>query len=130
QHGATLLPIDSEHSAIFQALQGGKIEEVEHLILTASGGPFRTWTTEQLCQVTVDDALAHPTWNMGPKVTIDSATLMNKALEVVEARWLFDLPGERIRVMIHPQSVIHSMVEFRDGSTLAQLGPQIGRAHV
>ncbi|MEN0110296.1 MAG: 1-deoxy-D-xylulose-5-phosphate reductoisomerase [Planctomycetota bacterium] len=118
-----LLPVDSEHSAIFQSLGCGRTDEVERLVLTASGGPFRTWSTEQLAQVTVDEALAHPTWEMGPKITVDSATMMNKALEVIEARWLFDTPAERIRVVIHPQSVIHSMVEFVDGSVVAQLGP-------
>ncbi len=123
QRGATLLPVDSEHSAIFQALKCGTPREVERLVLTASGGPFRTWDAEALRQVTVDEALAHPTWDMGPKITIDSATLMNKALEIVEARWLFDLPAERIAVMIHPQSIVHSMVEFVDGSTIAQLSP-------
>ena len=121
--GATLLPVDSEHSAIFQALNCGTAAEVERLILTASGGPFRTWDPGALMQVTVDEALAHPTWDMGPKITIDSATLMNKALEIVEARWLFDLPAEQIGVMIHPQSIVHSMVEFVDGSTIAQLSP-------
>ena len=121
--GAQLLPVDSEHSAIFQALHAGHRTEVDRLVLTASGGPFRTWDPAALTQVTVDEALAHPTWDMGPKVTIDSATLMNKALEVIEARWLFDLPGERIGVMIHPQSIVHSLVEFVDGSIIAQLSP-------
>ncbi len=120
---APLLPVDSEHSAIFQALQSGRREEVARIVLTASGGPFRTRTIDQLAQVTVAEALAHPTWDMGPKITIDSATLMNKALEIIEARWLFDMPGERIGVMIHPQSIVHSMVEFVDGSVLAQLSP-------
>jgi 1-deoxy-D-xylulose-5-phosphate reductoisomerase len=123
ERGATLLPVDSEHSAIFQAMKCGQREEVERLVLTASGGPFRTWDSEGLRQVTVDEALAHPTWDMGPKITVDSATLMNKALEIVEARWLFGLPAERITVMIHPQSIVHSMVEFVDGSTIAQLSP-------
>lgn len=123
QSGATLLPVDSEHSAIFQAMRSGTANEVERLVLTASGGPFRTWDSASLCQVTVDEALAHPTWDMGPKITVDSATLMNKALEIVEARWLFGLPAERISVMIHPQSIVHSMVEFVDGSTIAQLSP-------
>lgn len=118
-----LLPVDSEHSAVFQSLACGRRDEVERVVLTASGGPFRTWAREQLAQVTVDEALAHPTWDMGPKITIDSATMMNKALEVIEARWLFDLPAEKISVVIHPQSVIHSMVEFIDGSVVAQLGP-------
>ena len=123
QTGAMLLPVDSEHSAIFQAMKSGTRCEVERVVLTASGGPFRTWQASALTQVTVDEALAHPTWDMGPKVTVDSATLMNKALEIVEARWLFDLPAEQIGVMIHPQSIVHSMVEFVDGSTLAQLSP-------
>lgn len=123
QRGATLLPVDSEHSAIFQAMRCGRPSEVERLVLTASGGPFRTWDAAGLRQVTVDEALAHPTWDMGPKITVDSATLMNKALEIVEARWLFGLPADRIEVMIHPQSIVHSMVEFVDGSTIAQLSP-------
>jgi 1-deoxy-D-xylulose-5-phosphate reductoisomerase len=118
-----LLPVDSEHSAVFQSLRCGKRDEVERIVLTASGGPFRTWPREHLAQVTIDEALAHPTWDMGPKITIDSATMMNKALEVIEARWLFDVPAEKIGVVIHPQSVIHSMVEFIDGSVVAQLGP-------
>ncbi len=121
---ATLLPVDSEHSAIFQAIQSGKPDEVARIILTASGGPFRTRTIDQLAEVTVSEALAHPTWDMGPKITIDSATLMNKALEIIEARWLFNMPSERIGVMIHPQSIVHSMVEFVDGSVLAQLSPR------
>lgn len=118
-----LMPVDSEHSAVFQSLGCGKRSEVARIVLTASGGPFRTWPQEQLSQVTVDEALAHPTWEMGPKITVDSATMMNKALEVIEARWLFDVPAEQIKVMIHPQSTIHSMVEFVDGSVVAQLGP-------
>ncbi len=118
-----ILPVDSEHSAVFQAMQSGRRSEVQRVILTASGGPFRTRTIEQLAQVSVADALAHPTWDMGPKVTIDSATLMNKALEIIEARWLFDLASEQIGVMIHPQSIVHSMVEFVDGSVIAQLSP-------
>ena len=121
--GATILPVDSEHSAIFQALQAGQQGEVHRIVLTASGGPFRDASSEQLRQVTVDDALAHPTWDMGPKITIDSATMMNKALEVIEARWLFDLAPEQIEVMLHPQSVVHSLVEFVDGSVVAQLSP-------
>ncbi len=123
QSGGKLLPVDSEHSAIFQALQSGKPNEVQSVTLTASGGPFRSWPVEQLTQVTVSDALAHPTWDMGPKITVDSATMMNKALEVIEARWLFNLPAEKIQVVIHPQSIVHSMVEFVDGSTVAQLSP-------
>ena len=120
---ARLLPVDSEHSAVFQALQAGRREEVRRVVLTASGGPFRTYSAEQLAQVSVDDALAHPTWDMGPKITVDSATLMNKALEIIEARWLFDLAPEQIGVVIHPQSIVHSMVEYRDGSVIAQLSP-------
>jgi 1-deoxy-D-xylulose-5-phosphate reductoisomerase len=123
QRGATLLPVDSEHSAIFQALHAGKSAEVERLVLTASGGPFRGKKRPQLENVTPADALKHPTWNMGAKITVDSATLMNKSLELIEARWLFGIPGERIRVIVHPQSVIHSFVEFRDGSVMAQLSP-------
>ncbi len=123
QTGARLLPVDSEHSAVFQALQAGRREEVRRVVLTASGGPFRTYSQEQLAQVTVADALAHPTWDMGPKVTVDSATLMNKALEIIEARWLFDLDPDQITVMIHPQSVVHSLVEYIDGSVIAQLSP-------
>ena len=118
--GATILPVDSEHSAIFQCLEGHAPDEVAELIITSSGGPFRT--VMDLSQVSREQALTHPTWKMGPKITIDSATLMNKSLEVIEARWLFDLPTERIRVLVHPQSVVHSMVAYRDGSVLAQLG--------
>lgn len=121
--GARLLPIDSEHSAIFQCLQGQKPEHVERLWLTASGGPFREWSEDRMARATVAEALHHPTWpSMGRKITIDSATLMNKALEMIEARWLFDVPIERVGVVIHPQSVVHSLVELCDGSTLAQLG--------
>lgn len=123
RHGGELLPVDSEHSAIFQALKAGRREEVERLVLTASGGPFRNHSAEQLAAVTVADALDHPTWKMGPKITIDSATMMNKALEVIEARWLFDFPPEQIGVVVHPQSIVHSLVEYRDGSVLAQLSP-------
>ena len=121
--GAMLLPVDSEHSAIFQAARSGFKPEIRRVILTASGGPLRELTTEQMENVTVDQALAHPTWNMGPKITVDSATMMNKALEVIEARWLFDLQPEQISVVIHPQSIIHSMVEFVDGSVIAQMSP-------
>ncbi len=121
--GGELIPIDSEHSAIFQALQAGGEKEVQRIILTASGGPFRTWEKSRLQSARIEDALAHPTWQMGRKITIDSATMMNKALEVIEARWLFSLPPEKIAVVIHPQSVIHSMVEFVDGSVIAQLSP-------
>jgi 1-deoxy-D-xylulose-5-phosphate reductoisomerase len=121
--GAQVLPVDSEHSAIFQALAAGRREDVRRIILTASGGPFRTFTAEQLSQVTVEQALDHPTWNMGPKITIDSATMMNKALEIVEARWLFGVLAEQIEVLVHPQSIIHSLVEFVDGSVVAQMSP-------
>src|SRR5262249_44026659 len=123
RRGARVLPVDSEHSAIFQAMQSGRPNEVERVVLTASGGPFRGKTLAQLADVTVDDALNHPTWRMGPKITVDSATLMNKALEVIEARWLFGIDPDRIDVIIHPESVIHSFVEFTDGSVLAQLSP-------
>ena len=122
ESGATILPIDSEHSAVFQAMQAGSADEVKRIILTASGGPFRNATTEQMNNATVEQALNHPTWDMGPKITIDSATMMNKALEVIEAVWLFDMPAEKIDVLIHPESIIHSMVEFVDGSMVAQLG--------
>ncbi len=120
--GAELLPIDSEHSAIFQCLRADA-KQAKRLILTASGGPFRTWTSEQMAGATLESALAHPTWDMGPKITIDSATMMNKALEVIEARWLFNVPAESIEVVVHPQSVIHSLVEFTDGAVVAQLSP-------
>jgi 1-deoxy-D-xylulose-5-phosphate reductoisomerase len=121
--GVKLLPVDSEHNAIFQCLEGhrGGADEVTRLILTASGGPFRTLPTAELAQVTPARALQHPTWNMGPKITIDSATLFNKGLEMIEARWLFGIGMERIDVLVHPQSIVHSMVEFCDGSVLAQL---------
>ncbi|HLZ81144.1 MAG TPA: 1-deoxy-D-xylulose-5-phosphate reductoisomerase [Ktedonobacteraceae bacterium] len=114
--GVPVLPVDSEHSAIWQCLRGEQSNEIKHLLLTASGGPFRHASLEQINAVTVDQALAHPTWRMGPKITIDSATLMNKGLEVIEAHWLFDIPYERIDVVVHPESIIHSMVEFVDGS--------------
>lgn len=120
--GSKLLPVDSEHSAIFQSLHSGKHEEVERILLTASGGPFRTWTLEQMQSAKLADAMRHPTWEMGPKITIDSATMMNKALEVIEARWLFDIDPDRIEVVIHPESIIHSMVVFHDGSIVAQMG--------
>ena len=120
--GVDVLPVDSEHSAIFQCLQAGQREEVRRVVVTASGGALRDWPDERLAGATVDEALNHPTWNMGRKITIDSATLMNKALEVIEAHWLFDLPAEQIGVVIHPQSIVHSYVEFRDGSVIAQMG--------
>jgi 1-deoxy-D-xylulose-5-phosphate reductoisomerase len=120
--GGRLLPVDSEHSAIFQAMAGSPAA-VEKVVLTGSGGPFRGRTRKQLEAVTVEQALAHPTWRMGPKITVDSATLMNKALEVIEARWLFGLPPDRIEVVIHPESMVHSFVEFADGSVLAQVSP-------
>jgi 1-deoxy-D-xylulose-5-phosphate reductoisomerase len=123
ERSATILPVDSEHSAIFQSLQAGRHEEVRRIILTASGGPFRELSVDQLKQVTVDDALNHPTWNMGPKITVDSATMMNKALEIIESRWLFNLTADQIEVVIHPQSIVHSFVEFIDGSVIAQMGP-------
>jgi 1-deoxy-D-xylulose-5-phosphate reductoisomerase len=125
QGGATLLPIDSEHSAIFQCLPEDRrlwAQRIDHIVLTASGGPFRCRDPESLHDVTPDEAVAHPNWVMGRKISVDSATMMNKALEVIEARWLFDLPPERIRVVLHPQSIIHSMVVCRDASVLAQLG--------
>ncbi|WP_448871100.1 1-deoxy-D-xylulose-5-phosphate reductoisomerase [Desulfobulbus propionicus] len=122
RHQVRLLPIDSEHSAIFQALEAGRSVDVAKLILTASGGPFRTWTLEDLAKAEPEQALAHPNWSMGKKISIDSATLMNKGLEVIEARWLFDVEPERIEVVVHPQSIVHSLVEYRDGSVVAQLG--------
>ncbi len=121
--GVSVLPVDSEHSAIFQAMQGGRPSEVQRIILTASGGPFRNHSLEQLADVTVQEALAHPTWEMGPKITVDSATMMNKALEIIEARWLFGLSIDKIDVVVHPQSIVHSMVEFCDASVLAQMSP-------
>jgi 1-deoxy-D-xylulose-5-phosphate reductoisomerase len=122
QKGVAVLPVDSEHNAIHQCLHGRVPAEVRRLILTASGGPFRSLAAEALAHVTAEDALRHPTWRMGPKITIDSATLMNKGLEVIEARWLFDVGADRIEVLIHPQSIVHSMVEMIDGSVIAQLG--------
>jgi 1-deoxy-D-xylulose-5-phosphate reductoisomerase len=122
RHGVRLYPVDSEHSAVFQSLEGHRCEDISRIILTASGGPFLHAPAEHLHRVTVDDALNHPNWRMGRKITIDSATMMNKGLEVIEARWLFDLPASRIDVNIHPQSIIHSMVEFVDGCVMAQLG--------
>jgi 1-deoxy-D-xylulose-5-phosphate reductoisomerase len=119
--GGEIVPVDSEHSAILQCLSGRRSNEVRRVILTASGGPFRDWPAERLARATVQDALLHPTWRMGRKITVDSATLANKALEVIEAHYLFDLPYDRIEVIVHPQSVVHSMVEFVDGSVLAQM---------
>jgi 1-deoxy-D-xylulose-5-phosphate reductoisomerase len=121
RRGVAILPVDSEHNAIHQCLHGRQAGEVRRLILTASGGPFRTCDAAQLARVTPADALKHPTWQMGRKITIDSATLMNKGLEVIEARWLFDITGDRIDVVVHPQSIVHSMVALRDGSVIAQL---------
>lgn len=123
RRGATVLPVDSEHSAIFQALHAGRPAEVERVVLTASGGPFRGCKRHELASVSPKDALRHPTWSMGPKITIDSATLMNKALEMIEARWLFALRAEQVEVILHPESIIHSLVEFVDGSVLAQMSP-------
>jgi len=123
KRGVDISPVDSEHSAIWQCLQGEHKEEVTRIILTASGGPFRTYSLEQLATITPQQALNHPTWQMGKKVTIDSATLMNKGMEVIEAHWLFDLPIENIEILIHPASIVHSMVEFADGSIKAQLSP-------
>jgi 1-deoxy-D-xylulose-5-phosphate reductoisomerase len=122
EHGSTLVPVDSEHSAVFQAMRSGSAREVQRILLTGSGGPFRGATPDDLQDVTLEQALDHPVWNMGPKITIDSATMMNKALEVIEARWLFDVPVDKIEVLIHPESIVHSLVEFVDGSVIAQLG--------
>lgn len=121
-HGAVILPVDSEHSAIFQCLLAAQGNEVERIHLTASGGPFREWDRSRIAAATAAQALKHPNWNMGAKVTIDSATMMNKGFEVIEARWLFDIAPERINVVVHPESLIHSMVEFADGAVIAQLG--------
>jgi len=118
----SLLPVDSEHSAIFQCLLAGENRDIRQLVLTASGGPFRAWSKQDLANVTLAQALKHPNWSMGRKITIDSATLMNKGLEVIEARWLFGLPPEKIRVLVHPQSIVHSLVEYHDGAMVAQLG--------
>ena len=123
QHGATLLPMDSEHNAIFQCLQGHRIEDVARITLTASGGPFRDWSLEQLQTATPAQAVAHPNWDMGAKISVDSATMMNKGLEFIEAHHLFPVGLDRLQIIIHPQSVVHSLVEYRDHSTLAQLGP-------
>jgi 1-deoxy-D-xylulose-5-phosphate reductoisomerase len=121
--GARIIPVDSEHSAIHQALACGRLGEVRRIVLTASGGPFRTRARESLASVTPDEALRHPTWSMGPKITIDSATMMNKALELIEARWLFGVPADKLAVVVHPQSIVHSLVEFVDGAVIAQLSP-------
>ncbi|MCA9115047.1 MAG: 1-deoxy-D-xylulose-5-phosphate reductoisomerase [Planctomycetaceae bacterium] len=123
QTGATLIPVDSEHSAVYQAMHSGRRSEVRRIVLTASGGPFRGKSRQELEQITPAQALDHPTWQMGPKITVDSATMMNKALEVIEARWLFGLEADQIEVVVHPQSVVHSFVEFVDGSVIAQLSP-------
>ena len=122
RNNVPLLPVDSEHSAIFQALQGEKVKNIERIIITASGGSFRDRTREELENVTVQEALNHPNWSMGAKITIDSATMMNKGLEVIEAHWLFNMPYEKIDVLLHKESIIHSMVEFHDSSIIAQLG--------
>jgi 1-deoxy-D-xylulose-5-phosphate reductoisomerase len=121
--GGVVIPVDSEHSAIFQVFSPANAQHVSRLILTASGGPFRGWTREQMARATPEQALAHPNWSMGAKISVDSATMMNKGLEVIEAAYLFAMPPERIDVLIHPQSIVHSLVEYADGSTLAQLGP-------
>ena len=123
QTGATIIPVDSEHSAIFQCLQTGRSQDLRRIVLTASGGPFRGFSSEQLKSVTPEMALKHPTWNMGPKISVDSATMMNKALEIIEARWLFNLAADEIDVVVHPQSIVHSLVEYIDGSVIAQLSP-------
>lgn len=122
QHNARILPVDSEHSAIFQCLMGSAGADIEKIHLTASGGPFRTWKKEDIAKATRAEALNHPNWSMGSKITIDSATMMNKGLEIIEARWLFGTPGDKIQVVIHPESIIHSMVEYADGSVIAQMG--------
>ena len=122
RHGARILPVDSEHSAIFQCLMGSAGEDVEKIHLTASGGPFRTWDKETIAKATRAQALNHPNWSMGSKITIDSATMMNKGLEIIEARWLFGTPGDKINVVVHPESIIHSMIEYADGSVIAQMG--------
>lgn len=125
-----LIPVDSEHSAMLQCLVGEPIERIEKLVITASGGPFRTWSKKQMQDITVDDALDHPNWSMGAKITIDSATMMNKGLEIIEAHWMFDMPLEKIEAVVHPQSVIHSVVTFTDGSSKAQLGPPTMRVPI
>ncbi|AKH41885.1 1-deoxy-D-xylulose-5-phosphate reductoisomerase [Altererythrobacter atlanticus] len=123
KHGATLLPVDSEHNAIFQCLQGNELADVRSITLTASGGPLRLWSAQELARATPEQAVAHPNWDMGAKISVDSATMMNKGLEFIEAHHLFPVGLDKLRIIVHPQSVIHSMVEYRDGSTLAQLGP-------
>ena len=123
RHGATLLPVDSEHNAIFQCLAGNDLAHVRWITLTASGGPFRDWAADRLAHATPAEAVKHPNWSMGAKISVDSATMMNKGLEFIEAYHLFPVGAERLRIIIHPQSIVHSMVEYRDGSTLAQLGP-------
>lgn len=123
KHGTTLLPVDSEHNAIYQVFENAQRPAIKRLILTASGGPFRTWTQDRTDKATPEQAVAHPTWSMGRKISVDSASLMNKALEVIEAHYLFAMPSEQIDVVIHPQSLIHSMVEYADGSILSQMGP-------
>lgn len=122
EHGVELVPIDSEHSALFQCLQGYRSDQIEELILTASGGPFRGFSIEQLNNVTLEQTLKHPTWNMGGKITVDSATMMNKALETIEAKWLFGVEIDQVKIVVHPQSVVHSMVKLKDGSVLGQMG--------
>ena len=122
RRGVKLLPVDSEHSAVFQCIQGSADNEIRRLILTASGGPFRGYSAEQLKSVTLEQALAHPNWSMGKKITVDSATMMNKGLEVIEAKWLFDIPAEKIQIVVHPQSILHSAVEYCDGSVIGQMG--------
>ena len=122
KHHTPILPVDSEHSAIFQSLVGENTNEIEKILLTASGGPFRTYTLEQMAHVTAADALKHPNWDMGAKITIDSASMMNKGFEVIEAKWLFGVPADKIEVLIHPQSIVHSAVQFTDGAVKAQLG--------
>jgi 1-deoxy-D-xylulose-5-phosphate reductoisomerase len=128
--GGAVIPVDSEHSAIFQVFSPSNAQHVARLILTASGGPFRAWTRDQMLRATPEQALAHPNWNMGAKISVDSATMMNKGLEVIEAAYLFAMPPERVEVLIHPQSIVHSLVEYADGSTLAQLGPPDMRAPI
>jgi 1-deoxy-D-xylulose-5-phosphate reductoisomerase len=122
RYGAELLPVDSEHSAIFQSLSAGRHEEVAKIVLTTSGGPFRKANPADIQNASIEQVLAHPVWRMGPKITVDSATMVNKALEIIEARWLFDVPAEKIEVLVHPESIIHSMVEYVDGSVIAQMG--------